>query len=92
MPSAMGKCHVGIMGTSRARSLGRSALPPFNLGELILDQIRKYTHTAKALGTVGLLNVGSVKDDKVYIIGLIKASHMPFIPRLWRAMFITPRA
>ena len=45
-------------------------LPPFNLGEYIMQQIKDHTVTiAKALKTVGLINIQfAVKDDKVYII------------------------
>jgi carbamoyl-phosphate synthase large subunit len=45
-------------------------LPPFNLGELVMQQIKDHTVTiAKALGTVGLINIQfAIKDDVVYII------------------------
>lgn len=47
-----------------------AVLPPFNLGDLIIQQIREHTITiAKALKTVGLINIQfAVKDDTVYII------------------------
>ena len=47
-----------------------AVLPPFNLGDLIIQQIREHTITiAKALKTVGLINIQfAIKDDKVYII------------------------
>lgn len=47
-----------------------AVLPPFNLGELVMQQIKDHTHTiAKALGTVGLINIQfAIKDDVVYII------------------------
>ena len=69
-----------------------ATLPPFNLGELILDQIREYTHTiAKALGTVGLLNIQfAVKDDKVYIIEANpRASRtVPFIAKAYGEPYV----
>ena len=45
-------------------------LPPFNLGEYVMQQIKDHTHTiARALGTVGLINIQfAIKDDTVYII------------------------
>jgi len=45
-------------------------LPPFNLGELVMQQIKDHTVTiAKALGTVGLINIQfAIKDEIVYII------------------------
>ncbi|MEY4651224.1 MAG: carbamoyl-phosphate synthase large subunit, partial [Bacteroidota bacterium] len=47
-----------------------ATLPPFNLGELVMQQIIDHTHTiARSLGTVGLINIQfAVKDDTVYII------------------------
>lgn len=45
-------------------------LPPFNLGEYVMQQIKDHTVTiAKALKTVGLINIQfAIKDDVVYII------------------------
>ena len=45
-------------------------LPPFNLGEYVMQQIKDHTLTiAKALNTVGLINIQfAIKDDIVYII------------------------
>ncbi|HCY46665.1 MAG TPA: carbamoyl-phosphate synthase large subunit, partial [Flavobacteriales bacterium] len=45
-------------------------LPPYNLGDLVMDQIKEYTKTiAIKLETKGLLNIQfAIKDDKVYII------------------------
>ncbi|HSP83732.1 MAG TPA: carbamoyl-phosphate synthase large subunit, partial [Gillisia sp.] len=45
-------------------------LPPFNLGDLVMQQIKDHTHKiALALKTVGLINIQfAIKDDKVYII------------------------
>ena len=47
-----------------------ATLPPFNLGELVMQQIKEHTHKiAKATNTVGLLNIQfAVKNDVVYII------------------------
>jgi carbamoyl-phosphate synthase large subunit len=47
-----------------------ATLPPFNLGELVMQQIKEHTHKiAKATNTVGLLNIQfAIKDDVVYII------------------------
>ena len=47
-----------------------AVLPPYNLGDFIIQQIEEYTHTiAKALKTVGLINIQfAIKDDIVYII------------------------
>jgi len=47
-----------------------ATLPPFNLGEFVMQQIRDYTHKiAIALKTVGLINIQfAIKDDIVYII------------------------
>ena len=47
-----------------------ATLPPFNLGELVMQQIVDHTNKiAKALGTVGLINIQfAVKNDTVYII------------------------
>ena len=47
-----------------------AVLPPFNLGEYVMQQIKDHTVTiAKALNTVGLINIQfAIKDDTVYII------------------------
>ncbi len=47
-----------------------AVLPPYNLGDLIIKQIEKYTHKiALALKTVGLINIQfAIKNDTVYII------------------------
>jgi carbamoyl-phosphate synthase large subunit len=47
-----------------------AVLPPFNLGEYVMQQIKDHTLTiAKALNTVGLINIQfAIKDDIVYII------------------------
>ncbi len=47
-----------------------AVLPPYNLGDFVIQQIERYTHKiALALKTVGLINVQfAIKNDKVYII------------------------
>jgi carbamoyl-phosphate synthase large subunit len=47
-----------------------ATLPPFNLGEFVMQQIKDHTHKiALALKTVGLINIQfAIKDDIVYII------------------------
>ena len=47
-----------------------ACLPPFNLGDLVTQQIRDHTKKiALALNTVGLINVQfAIVNDKVYII------------------------
>ena len=47
-----------------------AVLPPFNLGPLVMEQIKEHTiNIAKALDTKGLINIQfAIKDDVVYII------------------------
>jgi carbamoyl-phosphate synthase large subunit len=47
-----------------------AVLPPYNLGDLVIQQIEKYTQKiAVALQTVGLINIQfAIKNDTVYII------------------------
>ncbi len=47
-----------------------AVLPPYNLGDFVIQQIEKYTKKiALALKTVGLINIQfAIKDDRVYII------------------------
>ena len=47
-----------------------ATLPPFNLGEFVMQQIKDHTKKiALALKTVGLINIQfAIKDDMVYII------------------------
>lgn len=60
--------HVEPCGVHSGDS--NATLPPFNLGDLVMQQIKDHTVTiAKALNTVGLINIQfAVKDDTVYII------------------------
>ena len=69
-----------------------ATLPAFNLGELVLEQIRAYTKTiALALDTVGLINIQfAIKDDKVYIIEANpRASRtVPFIAKAYKEPYV----
>ena len=67
-------------------------LPPFNLGDLVLEQIKDHTKKiALALNTVGLLNVQfAIKDDNVYIIEANpRASRtVPFIAKAYKDPYV----
>ncbi|SEB38871.1 carbamoyl-phosphate synthase large subunit [Tenacibaculum sp. MAR_2009_124] len=69
-----------------------ATLPAFNLGELVLEQIREYTKTiALALDTVGLINIQfAIKDDKVFIIEANpRASRtVPFIAKAYKEPYV----
>ena len=69
-----------------------AVLPPFNLGELIMQQIKDHTVTiAKALGTVGLINIQfAIKDDVVYVIEANpRASRtVPFIAKAYQEPYV----
>jgi len=69
-----------------------ATLPPFNLGEFVLQQIKDHTHKiALALNTVGLINVQfAVKDDIVYIIEANpRASRtVPFISKAYQEPYV----
>ncbi len=69
-----------------------ATLPPFNLGDLVLEQIRDHTKKiALALETVGLINIQfAVKDDKVYIIEANpRASRtVPFIAKAYKEPYV----
>lgn len=69
-----------------------AVLPPFNLGDLIIAQIEEHTRTiARALGTVGLINVQfAIKDDVVYIIEANpRASRtVPFIAKAFNEPYV----
>jgi len=69
-----------------------AVLPPYNLGDLVLQQIESYTKKiALALDTVGLLNVQfAIKDDKVYIIEANpRASRtVPFICKAYQEAYV----
>ena len=69
-----------------------ATLPPFNLGEFVLQQIKDHTHKiALALHTVGLINVQfAIKDDVVYIIEANpRASRtVPFIAKAYGEPYV----
>ncbi len=69
-----------------------ATLPPFNLGEFVLQQIKDHTHKiALALQTVGLINIQfAIKDDTVYIIEANpRASRtVPFIAKAYGEPYV----
>jgi carbamoyl-phosphate synthase large subunit len=69
-----------------------ATLPPFNLGNLVMQQIKDHTKKiALALNTVGLINIQfAVKDDKVYIIEANpRASRtVPFIAKAYGEPYV----
>jgi carbamoyl-phosphate synthase large subunit len=69
-----------------------ATLPPFNLGEFVMQQIKDHTKKiALALNTVGLINIQfAVKDDMVYIIEANpRASRtVPFIAKAYQEPYV----
>ncbi|MFD2910137.1 carbamoyl-phosphate synthase large subunit [Flavobacterium ardleyense] len=69
-----------------------ATLPPFNLGEFVMQQIKDHTHKiARALHTVGLINIQfAIKDDIVYIIEANpRASRtVPFIAKAYGEPYV----
>lgn len=69
-----------------------AVLPPYNLGDFVMQQIEMYTKKiALALGTVGLINIQfAIKDDKVYIIEANpRASRtVPFICKAYQEPYV----
>ena len=69
-----------------------ATLPPFNLGEFVMQQIKDHTkRIALALKTVGLINIQfAVKDDIVYIIEANpRASRtVPFIAKAYGEPYV----
>lgn len=67
-------------------------LPPFNLGEFVMQQIKDHTKKiALALNTVGLINIQfAIKDDMVYIIEANpRASRtVPFIAKAYGEPYV----
>jgi carbamoyl-phosphate synthase large subunit len=67
-------------------------LPPFNIGDLVMQQIKDHTvKIAKALNTVGLINIQfAIKDDMVYIIEANpRASRtVPFIAKAYGEPYV----
>jgi len=69
-----------------------ATLPPFNLGEFVMQQIKDHTRKiALALHTVGLINIQfAIKDDMVYIIEANpRASRtVPFIAKAYGEPYV----
>ncbi len=69
-----------------------ATLPPFNIGEFVLQQIKDHTEKiAMSLNTVGLINVQfAIKDDIVYIIEANpRASRtVPFISKAYGEPYV----
>lgn len=69
-----------------------ATLPPFNIGEFVLQQIKDHTvKIAKALNTVGLINIQfAIKDEQVYIIEANpRASRtVPFIAKAYGEPYV----
>lgn len=69
-----------------------ATLPPFNLGEFVLQQIKDHTHKiALALNTVGLINIQfAIKGDQVFIIEANpRASRtVPFIAKAYGEPYV----
>ena len=69
-----------------------ATLPPFNLGEFVMQQIKDHTKKiALALNTVGLINIQfAIKDDIVYIIEANpRASRtVPFIAKAYKEPYV----
>ncbi|MDB2462799.1 carbamoyl-phosphate synthase large subunit, partial [Algibacter sp.] len=69
-----------------------SLLPPFNLGEFVMQQIKDHTKKiALALNTVGLINIQfAIKEDIVYIIEANpRASRtVPFIAKAYGEPYV----
>ena len=69
-----------------------ATLPPFNLGKLVMEQIKDHTQKiALALNTVGLINIQfAIKDEIVYIIEANpRASRtVPFIAKAYKQPYV----
>lgn len=69
-----------------------AVLPPYNLGDLVMEQITEITKkVAIALKTVGLINIQfAIKDDKVYVIEANpRASRtVPFIAKAYDEPYV----
>jgi carbamoyl-phosphate synthase large subunit len=69
-----------------------AVLPPYNLGDFVMTQIEEHTKKiARALGTVGLINIQfAIKDDVVYIIEANpRASRtVPFIAKAYDEPYV----
>lgn len=82
--------HIEPCGIHSGDSNG--TLPPFNIGDLVLQQIKDHTRKiALALNTVGLINIQfAIKDDMVYIIEANpRASRtVPFIAKAYKEPYV----
>ena len=69
-----------------------AVLPPYNLGDFVIQQIEAHTKKiALALNTVGLINIQfAIKDDKVYVIEANpRASRtVPFICKAYKEPYV----
>ena len=69
-----------------------ATLPPFNIGELVMQQIKDHTRTiALALNTVGLINIQfAIMGDKVFVIEANpRASRtVPFIAKAYGEPYV----
>ncbi len=69
-----------------------SVLPPFSLGQIVIDTMIEYTKKlAMSLNTVGLINIQfAIKNDKVYVIEANpRASRsMPFIAKAHKVPYL----
>jgi carbamoyl-phosphate synthase large subunit len=69
-----------------------AVLPPFNLGNFVIEQIKEITEKiAVALRTVGLINIQfAIKNDKVYVIEANpRASRtVPFICKAYQEPYV----
>lgn len=69
-----------------------ATLPPFNLGELAMQQLKDHTRTiALALHTIGLINIQfAIKDEVVYVIEANpRASRtVPFISKAYKEPYV----
>ena len=98
MRSAMAKMCTSSASWSISSRAGihsgdsNAALPPFNLGEFVMQQIEDHTKKiALALQTVGLINIQfAIKDDMVYIIEANpRASRtVPFIAKAYGEPYV----
>ena len=82
--------HIESCGVHSGDS--NATLPPFNLGEFVMQQIKDHTEKiAVALKTVGLINIQfAIKDDIVYIIEANpRASRtVPFIAKAYGEPYV----
>ena len=89
-------CIAVARPSRKHRELHSKSLPPYNLGDLVLQQIEDYTkRIALALRTVGLINIQfAVKDDTVYIIEANpRASRtVPFIAKSYGEPYVNHAA